>query len=277
MTAGTFTIIKNEILWIAEHLNSWLPHVDEMVFFDGNSTDGTLEVIKDFRSRHPFGKRIKLYEDKDPKDLRDDYIRVFNECLHSLGTDYAIFAHPDMILEDPGNIAFLGDAHAYFSTMRSFAGEPGGQVCEIKTGRFDRWKNIHRLRKPDLGLHYHGHYGAWNEDLYFSKITGNVHDRPTKRLPPTEGNKYAAHPCDLEAYPYAIKDSGIKISHYSDVRPLSRRIDRMIKCLGNMGFNKEECASIAAKHPRVTLESVNGFSFEPIPTPEFLKEIECPV
>src|SRR6185369_7866302 len=125
--------------------------------FDGNSTDGTLEIIKDIRANHPFGKRIRLFEDRDCKDLREDYVKTFDACLQTLSTDFAFFAHPDMVLDDPGNIGFLGDAHAYYCNMRSFGGEPDGPLFEI-VGRGEKWKNIMRLRKPNLGLHYWGFY-----------------------------------------------------------------------------------------------------------------------
>ncbi len=255
-TAGTFTIIKNEIPWIRAHLLSWLPFVDEMVFFDGDSTDGTLEIIRDVIKSHPFGKRIKLHTGKDCKDLDQHYQSVFNECLHSLSTDYAVFAHPDMMLDNPGNIAFLGDASAYWSTMRSFAGEPCGQMYEIKTGRSEHWKNIYRLRNPDLGLHYFGAYGSFLEDCYFSKITGNVHEFFEK----------------FSRYPYEVKDSGIKISHFSDVRTPDRRFSRMVKCLLNQHKTRQEALAIASVHPRVTFENGYGFKFEPCETPTYLKE-----
>lgn len=256
-TVGTFTLIRDEARWIRAHLLSWLPFVDEQVFFDGNSSDGTLEIIKDVRANHPFGKRIKLFENRDCADLDSDYQIVFNDCLRSLTTDYAIFAHPDMMLDEPGNIGFLGDAPAYTSSMRSFAGEPDGQLYEIKTGRAEAWKNIYRLHNPDLGLHYFGAYGSENEDCYFSKITGNEH-------------RYRG--TDFSAYPYEVKDSGIKISHFSDVRTLDRRIDRMVKCLLNQGQPLEIAKEIAKVHPRVTFQNSFGFKFEPCEYPEQLRQ-----
>ena len=256
-TVGTFCLYKNEAVFIRPHILSWVPHVDEMVIYDGNSTDGTVEIVKDIQKNHPFGSRIKLFENKDPKDLTDDYVRVFDECLHALSTNFAAFTHGDMILEDPGNIGFLGDAIAYYSTMRSFAGEPGGQLYEIKSGRSPFWKNIYRLRSPDLGLHYHGHYGHVSEDCYFSKITGAEH----------------IHVGDaFEQYPYEVKDSGVKIAHYSDVRAHERRAERMFKCLINQGKPAAEALRLLDVHPRVTLKDGFNFKFEPVDTPDFLKQ-----
>src|SRR6185369_7140662 len=172
--------------------------------------------------------------------LREDYVKTFDACLQTLSTDFAFFAHPDMVLDDPGNIGFLGDAHAYYCNMRSFGGEPDGPLFEI-VGRGEKWKNIMRLRKPNLGLHYWGFYGHRDEDMYFSKITGNTHLRAL------DGNVIE----HLDWYPYAVKDSGIKILHYSDVRPYERRFSRMVKCHLNNNFTQAEAEDIAAKHPRV--------------------------
>lgn len=255
-TVGTFTIIKNESRWIRAHLMSWLSHVDQMVFFDGNSNDGTLEIIRDVRNNHPFGHRIDLFEDRDPKDYDKDYQRVFNECISKLDTTFAIFAHPDMILDDPGNIGFLGDAHAYTSSIRSFAGEPDGQLYEIKSGRWNRWKHIYRLRNPDLGLHYFGVYGSVEEDCYFSHITGNKHE--------FLGDKF-------EKYPYKVKDSGIKILHFSDVRSRERRIERMVRCLVAQGMPAASAQKAAELHPRVNFSDSYGFKFEKSEYPEILK------
>lgn len=257
-TVGTFCLIKNEIQWIRAHLLSWLPFVDQMTFFDGNSTDGTLEILKDVQKHHPFGNRITIFEDKDPVNLREDYERLSNDCLHSLHTDYAIFAHPDMILDSPGGIANMSGL-AYFTNLRSFAGEPGGELFEI-IGRGERWFNVYRLRNPDLGLHYHGTYGHSTEGCYFSEITG-------KKYEPITG--------DFSYYPFKVLDSGIKILHYSDVRTYERRLERMERCLVNQGHGMLKAAELAPLHPRVSLKDGQGLRFIPAEYHELLKEPQC--
>lgn len=248
MSIGTFTLVKNESPWIAAHIIRILPFIDEMVFFDGNSTDGTLEIIKAIRAEHSDGHKIKLCEDKDPKDLKDDYVLLFNEAMRSLTTDLAWFLHPDMFLVNPEQIILIKDspAIAMSTQMRSFGGEPGGQLFEIK-GRSTDWKNIYRLNNPDLGAHYHGHYGHGTEDVYFKAITGSSHVLHEK----------------LDRYPYSVAKSGIEILHFSDVRPYSRRIDRMVRCLLNNDWTQDEAMKKAQSHPRVTFKDGNGFKFVP--------------
>lgn len=253
---GSFTIIRNEIQWIAPHLEAWLPCLDEMVLYDGDSTDGTLEVLKHFRDNHEFGFKIRLFEHQDPKDLKDDYVRVFNECLRSLTTELAIFLHPDMF---PANCLQVFDFKknaeeviAASCRMRSFAGEPNGKLFEID-GRAEKWKNIYRLHSPDFGAHYHGHYGAYDEDVYFKDITGD---------------SYQFHGQEFERYPYPVKFSGIEILHFSDVRPYERRLGRMKSCLENQGKPKESIEETAKNHPRVTLKDGQNLHFIPSQYPD---------
>ena len=205
MSIGTFTLVKGESFWIAAHILRVLPYVDQMVCFDGNSTDGTLEIIRAIKRDHDKDDKIRLVKDKDPKNLQDDYVRLFNECLRALDTDLAWFLHPDMYVVNPAQILKVKDSQAIaLSTrMRSFGGDPGGQLLEIIEGRGPAWKNIYRLKNPDFGAHYHGHYGAADEDIYFSEITGKSHDH---------------YGSEFGRYPYIVEDSGIEVLHFSDVR-----------------------------------------------------------
>lgn len=254
MSIGAYTIVKNERPWIGPFLASWLPWLDQISLFDGNSTDGTLEIIRDFINRHPHGYKIKLTEDKDPKNLQQDYVKLFNECMWALDTDWAAFLHPDMIPVNPEAIKNIGDGIAYYSHMDSYAGEPGGALLKIN-GRMKAWKNIYRLRNPNLGAHYFGFYGAANEDTYFSEITGDNHDFHN----------------DFTKYPYEVKDSGLKVMHFSDVRPYERRLDRMIKCLLNQNYAPEVVEAIAKNHPRVNFKDCSWMTFEPAEYPEIFK------
>lgn len=261
MTIGSFTLIKDEKLWIGPHLEAWLPILDQMVLFDGGSTDGTLEIIRHLQETHRLSYKIKLVEGKDPANLEDDYVRLFNECLWSLDTDLAAFIHPDMIplRSKPFNLKVLDEAIAGSMRVRSFGGEPDAVNWWEIIGRGPVWKNIYRLRNPDLGAHYHGFYGAGNEDVYFSEITGD---------------EYRHYGSDVSQYPYEVVDSGLEIAHLSDVRPYARRLDRMIKCLEHQGHSPEVAREIAPKHPRVTLYRGDGFDFKAM-APELRSEINA--
>ena len=251
---GSFCLIKNEARWIKHHIESWLPHLAQMVFFDGNSTDGTLEIIADLCDIHPLGDRIKLVRNKDPKDLTADYQKLSNEAMWAVDCDFAIFLHPDMFPLDISKGWNLdSDTIARTVSLESYAGEPG-KLFKIH-GRGEAWKNIYRLRNPDLGAHYHGYYGAQNEDTYFSEITGS---------------EYLHYGSNFAHYPYPVTNSKVVIAHYSDVRPYERRLDRMIKCLRHQGYEEHKLKRIAEIHPRVSLKDGSGFRFESIPTPDWL-------
>jgi glycosyltransferase involved in cell wall biosynthesis len=247
MSIGSFIIIKNEKEWIAANILNVLPYIDEMVFLDGNSTDGTLEIIKAIQSEHKDGWKIKLVEDQDPKDLQDDYVRVFNAAIKALSTDLAWFLHPDMYVMNPEQLLVIKDspAVALSTSMRSFGGEPGGQLYEI-VGRGQEWKNIYRNKNPDLGLHYFGWYGAAEEDCYFKAITGNKHEAKN----------------NINEYPYAVSKSGLDCLHFSDVRPLKRRVNRMVSCLLNNAWPVDEAKARATNHPRVTFQDGGDFTFK---------------
>jgi hypothetical protein len=223
-----------------------------MVFYDGNSKDGTLQILKGYASRNP---KVKVFEGKDPENLEEDYVKMFNNCMRELSTDLAIFLHPDMLPANPQVIKNIpNDIIAGSCIMRSFAGEPFGDLFEIK-GRGVIWKNIYRLKNPDLGAHYHGFYGAQNEDTYFSEITGNEHKH---------------YGSDIGKYAYPVHNTGLEIYHYSDVRTYPRRLNRMIKCLSHQGMTKEDAEKKAPFHPRVSLRDGDGFQFVKCETQGFL-------
>lgn len=248
-------LVKNEIAWIEEHVRNAAPHLDEMVFFDGNSTDGTLEVLREARDRSP---HIVLVENRDPRNLREDYVRLFNEALRTLKTDWAFFLHPDMWIENPEKLAEIKnwDGTAMSVAMESYAGDPGAQLYRIEAGRSKAWKCIYRLHNPDLGAHYYGDYGVHNEDVYFSEITDTDHQ---------------FHGKNFENYPYEVADSGLKIHHFSDVRSYERRLKRMETCLLNQGCPPDWAHSAAKSHPRVSLQETDYFKLAPCEDPRRLK------
>jgi hypothetical protein len=219
-----------------------------MVFFDGNSTDGTLDIIRSIMKDYGEGHKIKLFENKDPRDLKDDYVRLFNEAMWSLSTDWAWFLHPDMYIYEVDGLeqALKSNAPAMSMHLESVAGEPNGLWYHIAKGRGNLWKNIYRLRNPNLGAHYHGWYGAVNEDVYFSEITGDAHIH---------------YGSNMDLYPYQVHESGVKALHFSDVRPYERRYGRMLTCLRHQGFSQSQAEMMAEEHPRVTVQDGREFRF----------------
>ena len=276
MSLGVFGLVRNEAQWIAFSILSMKDFVSEFVYFDGNSTDGTLELLDYIRSK--YGLQIKVFKGMDPKNLKDDYVRMFNECLGQVKSDYAAFIHPDMICVKGPDRPFT--ELAYKVNMRSFGGDPHGEIVEITEGRSGKWKSI---MKNDYGLHYHGHYGTSNEDLYFRDITGDQHEvyqalallpnghelnSPGRDGAHNENSSQEVYK-EVVLFPYEVGESGIELYHYSDVRPYSRRLSRMITCIvnENPGFNREMAKELAITHPRVSLQPggpFGNFKFKPI-------------
>lgn len=269
-TLGTFTLIKNEAIWIAGHLDNALPIVDHMVFLDGNSTDGTLEALREAKDG-PLGHKLTVVEDMDPIDLKDDYVRLFNIALKSLNTDLGWFLHPDMYIVPDGSVErFLGRSEgvvAGITKIRSVAGEPDGELKEIVKGRNKTWKNIYRLRNPDLGAHYAGWYGAWNEDVHFTAYDGDNDEIFY------DGEHVG---CEYSRYSFPVDETGITTIHFSDVRPYERRLSRMVTCLGNQKYQDKVIQKMAVSHPRVSLKDGldpgdNMFEFKPYDGPCHLR------
>ncbi len=237
MTVSAFSIVKNEAQILGYGLMSMLDYVDEVVYFDGNSTDGTLKLLDHIKSKYDPHNKIKVFMDKDFSDFKEDYVRVFNECMKACSGDYLFYIHPDMIITDPGDLVNRNrwTSLAYYTNMRSFAGE--GLDQEIVKGRTGKWKTIMANK---FGLHYDGFYGAPDEDMYFKAITGEVH----KVL------------SDMRGYPFEVKDSGIKIDHYCECKPRVRREQKMETVFKtNTSLAQLDIDEHVINHPRVHLKS----------------------
>ena len=245
MRLSTFCVVKNEIYFIGYHIMSILDHVDEMVFYD-NSTDGTTETIEYIQKKYDKSGKIKLFKGKDCKDLKDDYARLFDECLRRCSGDYVWFIHPDMICINPDNISKIKHMEGLRASIKihSVAGED--RELLIADGRTDRWATIF---KNNFGLHYYGHYGSSDEDMYFRYITGDEHIFYKK----------------LNILPYVIQDTDIELIHYCDTKPYTRRLGRMEAVLTNVipGADLDTIKQLSIAHPRVTLQSGewNGTKF----------------
>jgi len=233
MKLGTFTIVKNEAEFIGYGIMSVLDHVDEMVFADGNSTDGTIEIIEHIQKTYDKKGKIKLFKNKDCKNLQKDYVKLFNWTIAQCKSDYIWFLHPDMICTKFKPLSYKNIR--YNVGMVSIAGD--NRELIISEGRADKWATIF---KNDYGLHYYGFYGSREEDMYFRDITGNSHIYYKQTTTP-----------------YIIGDSCIELFHYCDTKPYTRRLQRMIRCLENQQPNasKSDIREFAINHPRVSLQN----------------------
>ncbi len=251
---SAFSIVKNEAQFIGYGVMSLLPHVPEIVYADGDSTDGTLELL-DYIKRKYAGERLRVLRGMDCKDLKADYQRVFNELMKQCKGDYLWYCHPDMILVDPGEIGTIGrdqSKWAYSVNLRNFAGDDIG--WEIAKGRAKKWKTI---MKNDFGLHYWGNYGDGHEDMYFSEITGDEHV------------VYQ----DMKEYPFHVWDSGVELWHLCECKPKKRREEKMQRVFETAGV--KDLGDVLARHPRVTLESgkTQWGDFEFVPREDPLPEV----
>lgn len=258
MKVSAWCIVKNEAQFIGYGLMSILPYVDEVVYFDGNSTDGTLKLLDYIKGKYDTENKIKVFLDKDFKDFKDDYVKTCNDCMKACTGDYLWFMHPDMILVDPGRLAERKNwaSKAYWVNLRSFAGED--MEFEIAKGRTDKWKTI---MKNGLGLHYWGNYGHAHEDMYFGHITGREH--------------IVHH--NMRLYPFRVENSEVKLWHMCECKPRKRREEKMgnvlrtVYDLNDEGHIKE----VMINHPRVHLQSQDSAygNFKFVPRKDPLPEV----
>jgi len=237
------------------------PYVAEFVYtLDEASTDGTQDILHYLKEKY-LHERLVIIETPTfhPSDMRA-YNNAFNVAIDASKGDVCWFLHPDMILTEGG--ALEGEALAWWIDVTSYAKDLDTVVTK---GRCNQWKNIHAKK---FGLHYFGGYGSENEDFYHSAITGTTHKH---------------YGTDFSEYPFQVLKSAFKINHYCETKDYERRFEKMKLCLKtqNPKMSDEMIAELAAKHPRVTLESSNEqfgrFAFGPRtdPVPDvFLKHKE---
>jgi glycosyltransferase involved in cell wall biosynthesis len=244
LTVTAFSILKNEVDWIGYSIMSILEYIDEIVYTDGNSTDGTIELIEHIKKEYDHKNKIKLFKNQDCKNLKKDYTRLFNWVLKQCTSDYVMFWHADMIMINPQALKNVKDAIRYNVNMKSFVSD---KKRYFSKGRVKDWAIIY---KNDYGLHQYGDYGSTHEDFYFRDITGDEH---------------IIHFVNPNIN-YEIKDSGIKVHHYCETKDFNRRLDKMIKSIKNINprLSNEEVVSMAKSHPRVTLKNgkFEGIDFE---------------
>ena len=228
------TPVLNEAPWIGYSILSALPYVHEFIYaLDEATSDGTRELLHHIKDKYAHEKLIIIDTPNFHPSETAKYNAAFNVCIAKMTGDAAWFYHPDMLVTEWGNLP--DDALAWWTNVTSFAGDFSTVITK---GRCDKWKNIHAKK---FGLHYFGGYGSQNEDFYHSDITGK---------------SYRHFGTEFQKYPFAVKDSGVKINHYCELKPYKRRLEKMKLCLKTQAPTADQATidEMAVQHPRVTLE-----------------------
>lgn len=251
--------VKNEAQFIGFSVMSAWPYVEEFVYAVApSSDDGTIDILRHIAKN--YGKVRLLLQNKydfDPMDMKA-YDASFNDCIEQTRCDAVWFLHPDMIIREWKDLEDepLGDPLAWTVNMTSYARDLNTVITK---GRATRWKNIHAKK---FGLHYFGGYGSTNEDFYHSDITGTT---------------YRHFGQEFSKYPFHVKDSGISVNHYCEVKPYTRRLEKMKLCLKTQFPNlpEFEIERLATRHPRVSLDKTaeNFGKFEFAPSTESVPEV----
>lgn len=217
-----------------------LDHMHQFIYaLDAKSDDGTRELLHHIKEKYAHEKLVIIeHPTFHPSDTKA-YNAAFQACIQKATGDAVWFLHPDMIVLNPTEICCLRpDATAWYTNVTSYAGD---FQTIITKGRCDKWKNIHARK---MGLHYFGGYGSQNEDFYHSEITGKA---------------YKHFGSEFSKYPFPVKNSGINVNHYCELKDHDRRLEKMKLCLQTQNPEAEMdwINAMAAKHPRVTLEPEN--------------------
>lgn len=242
--------VKNEVQFIGYSVMSVLPYIHEIIYNVAKGTDdGTIEILEHIKNKYDVDSKIKWFygDDFNVHDM-SAYNKAFNDCIERSTGEAVWFLHPDMIVTNPEAIPLVKNGPtAWWTNLTSYARD---FETVISNGRAIRWKNIH---VKTLGLHYFGGYGSQNEDFYHRYITGNYHDHYGE---------------NFRQYPFDVRDSGINVNHYCELKPYKRRREKMENCLKTLlpEATEKSIQEIASVHPRVTLESSTDmfgmFSFE---------------
>ena len=236
MRVSVISPVLNEIQFIGYSIMSALPYVHEFVYaLDEKSDDGTRDLLNDLKTHEAHEKLILLETPTfHPHDM-EAYNAAFNSCIEKATGESVFFYHADMLVTKWPDES-LPESQAWWTNVTSYAGD---FQTVITKGRCGKWKNIHM---KNFGLNYWGGYGSQNEDFYHRDITGNAHRH---------------YGTDFSMYPFEVKDSGIRVNHYCELKPYKRRLEKMKLCLKTQYPQSGEFAlnEMAVNHPRVSLES----------------------
>lgn len=216
-----------------------LPFVHQFIYaLDEKSDDGTRELLNHIKKHYAYEKLIVFDHPTFHPSDQEAYNGAFNACIDKSTGDAMWFLHPDMIVTKGAGLE--EGPLAWWTNITSFAGDLQTQITK---GRTSKWKNIHANK---FNLRYFGGYGSVNEDFYHTDITGH---------------SYRHYGEEFSLYPFEVKDSGISINHYCEVKEYKRRYEKMKLCLRTQHpeFDDSRIEELAVQHPRVTLEPSGSF------------------
>lgn len=252
--------VLNEIDFIGYCIMATLDKMHEYIYsLDEKSSDGTRELLYHIKNKYAHEKLTILETPTFHPSNMKAYNAAFNAGIAKSTGDAVMFLHPDQIVTEWPEEGIPEGPLAWWVQMTSFAGD---MKTVITKGRADKWKNIHAKK---FGVHYFGGYGSQNEDFYHSEITGK---------------SYKHYGLEFSKYPYRVGNSGIKVSHFCELKGYRRRLEKMKICLKELYPNMADgiLHDLAVQHPRVTLEESStqfgSFKFEPTtePIPEVFEK-----
>lgn len=236
MKISVTTPVKDEAPWIGYSIMSCLDQIHEFIYaVDSESKDGTFDLLRHIKDKYAHEKLIIIeHPTFNPMDT-PAYNNAFNVCIEKATGEACYFLHPDMLILNPEAILTMPDSMAWWTNVTSFAGD---FQTVISKGRCDKWKNIHAKK---FSLQYCGGYGSQNEDFYHRDITGK---------------SFKHFGSEFSRYPFAVRDSGINVNHYCELKSYKRRLEKMKICLKTQipGAVDSAIEEMAIQHPRVTLE-----------------------
>lgn len=186
-TITSWTIINNEIDFIADILNHHLPFLDSMYFLDTGSTDGTLELLREKAKDNPkiivqeyHTKFVPQYE-KKWEEMHEPFpeIEVRNFALQEvekLNSDWLIQLDGDevflsstcQIIEDNNNYSILG--HSTINPVEDLNKHP----IERRHGNI-LYDPHARIWKNNLGIRYQQNPAFKNKQYHCIPILNNKH------------------------------------------------------------------------------------------------------
>lgn len=158
MTLTVITPVLNEAAFLPMYLDSVVSYAYEIIIVDGGSTDGSLELIKQYQSRFP---KIRLFEMKQTglpysDDWNESLIRNFmiaqatGRWIANIDAD-EIF--DDRFFTELPSLMSHNEVNVYQFPIVNFWGNPW--TVRVNALKDERWSNdVIRLWRNGIGIKY---------------------------------------------------------------------------------------------------------------------------